>query len=1319
MQKKILKRLKEKHVPDARTHEGKSMGRIKDKAEEVGNELIPPFLLDAGINFAAGEDADIDASRSKYGSNIKIVLDKLGDSPEEAAALLKEIYDDPQMGFWEYQPIVAACFDKSLEKKNGLFEFRNALTAQELPMPAELQNVYWARMVEDCYTTGQYDLAIYMYDSAKASGNPVLRGMSYYAMKSYLELQDKDPENLGKAIDVVVDNIEQFEGTKWEEELWEKILPLYREHRARFDEHPNLAKIDVPKRIFKKALAENPGDIDAHLTFIYLLWPKKKEKRGKGRELFPLAEFKTALGAVDPESINAKAKRELTELHKEALNYLMASNRLKEASELMTELPWFDQDPELLGIYFKLLTHKAISTQGTVTTASALRVPGMDEEERDAVILEARQRHRMETHQNAHIGEVLATHLQDHGVIREKLNAVNSRKAFLSKELHELINDMGAVLSDNHLRSQIEANSNEEYPIRSQLLRSLGVSSMRFGVTERGIHVYLTTCVSETRKTNFVSELRFDKNFNLVEPDETMLMNAGDVNQRMAFLMLRAGAYQELLNICMDTEDTALDNIFYEDNPAFTEFTRRFESYGDAMSCPREDVLSLVEQNTATKELVEELLGGSYMEWAEAYEIDFMGLIERYKEEIDSKRDLDDPAYQYIMRVDPDSPLAYSAGAKTVTMFNSQKGAEILAEKGVSPDMIAKLGFPKTEKNNFVGYFEIMLEIDGEQKIISVVLDKNGNAVIFGIGEEDPLYKTLHCAVLEAFALKVVPEYRPFTRLFLGMTDEELAADSEVSDLERATTFTKRSPEIASQRVARTKRRAAASAVAGGEGRKRRRTPKTKLALLDETQGMFSRLELAERDISKWKLCFVVKGGEEKGRYVDVQGIFESINGANHVDIEILKMLYGKELSGLEKEAIIKKGGKQLYPTFDLPEELHNFLRKKLRVRLNKGGVLYRLPLEAKRTEKEGIIVEEREDGFYELRPLMESKGKKIRGRKPKNSRRIERDGKKYNEKKIPVEAKIKIGGKTYFLVVWKMSGRNRKFFDEDSTIKLNKESQEFLHAIIYDKKTGVIVQLTTAGPTAKQPNGEYLDLHSRAFANMSKKKAPPAAFLDARGAKKLRELVKEGKVVPEDLAVEFLEMVVHTGYRQGEFATLGVMLDTPGKIEKFIVTKMVNGVTGQPRNLKERLKEILSATSEEELPDDTEEVIDALGKGTETTTPVSDPAPVDDDDADDDEADFDADSDSDSEVDEPAPDDDEVDDDEVDDEEEPEADELDFEPDSKPAPKDEEEPDTSPRLEPKRPPPRRKASPPQSTTVLERGKTPDFFRQMMEDTDD
>lgn len=1138
--------------------------RIVATAKDAFSALIPPFCLEGFTgNDLKTENRPNDPNRSpadtqKVTRRAMSLLDVSGgimiaasEGVEQTIAVIKKARANPNVAFGDfYETLKNAlmCFADVPSEDRDFEGLLAALKREEIPVPQEILNVCTARVCERRFQKRDFEGVIACYEADCANPNAVLlRGSAYYAMKSYFELAVGDGANIGKGVAAICPLLPQFQGTEWEEEIWEcYVLPHYFEHRELLSGASSI-NTDVPLRVLNRQLSAAPDLLENHLKLLLFLTDRKKKK-------FPIKEY-NALMKISPTcSVDPAIEPLLSPLHRGAVAYLCTVGQFKEACELIAKIPDYKVDSYLVQKRFDLLIHASVRTAETIAEAESLAQECPDFiKNSEARLVEARAALSINTYRDSTYLSTFESLASNEELTRSIFGAESRKQVFLAREMHRVTDVYQGLLKDDFFAESLEASAGAEFEIKSEILHKCGVRTASFRVQKNKILINLTVCEDERRRVYNRVQFVMDKNFNLVSPSD--MYSFISLERRLYYLLFQAGLMEEIYNVCMEERNDDFDQAFANDNPNWTAFRSRFKNFAYSPDLfTEDDVRRVAEGNLDTAKILEEFMGRAQLSLLSSYNVEFDGLSDLYRGLIEEFRDLDDPEFCYRSRVDPSNPVSACRCAKFVAFYNSTEGAKILQQQGVPAEVVQRLGLPKAEKNNLVGYFEIVFFFPkyGEKKI-SLVLDEDGNAIIFGIDPSHPLYKTIQCAVLESLALKVVPELRPLSKIFT--TDEGKKVKPAALGLFKADkTLRFLSPLDEESSVASKKRAAICSAIVGQhEGPAA--GPHEKLEILEDVYRLFFQLELSDRDLSRWPLFN--RGSD--GVFHRVDGLFVTIESQNYVDLGILRTVCSLDAE-ISEESIKYDGSRQLVCVEALPKNVFEFLQKKIRVQTLRGRG-YNLPVEI---EKPPHRVECIEGEHYYLIPAGNKRGKTVM-----------RDGKLFRLKEVPPFERIAVNGETYLATSWQRSEENERAYDEFATVKIHFAPRRFLYSVLYDNSSGRIISTTSIGLAEKDDQGKYLDRRS-ALCQSIHGRGGMGAFVDPKLKKKL------SGVDMSNVREELVEIPVNVGYRQGRFPSLGMYLSSKERTRKLVIATILREMEGKlPADEYAALKEILKQSDD------------------------------------------------------------------------------------------------------------------------------------------
>ncbi|MCX5750330.1 MAG: hypothetical protein NT099_01460 [Candidatus Saganbacteria bacterium] len=122
-----------------------------------------------------------------------------------------------------------------------------------------------------------------------------------------------------------------------------------------------------------------------------------------------------------------------------------------------------------------------------------------------------------------------------------------------------------------------------------------------------------------------------------------------------------------------------------------------------------------------------------------------------------SDRAIDAPVLSFEVPV-PEDHLLFPV-VKKVTIYGPLRAKEVLAGKNIRPETVAEMGFKEdAPKSAFLGVYDLECVVDGQTRILTAILDPQGQKLsILGLpeGEEQKLLsKTLRRVVLERLAFR-------------------------------------------------------------------------------------------------------------------------------------------------------------------------------------------------------------------------------------------------------------------------------------------------------------------------------------------------------------------------------------------------------------------------------------------------------------------------------------------------------------------------------------------------------------------------------------
>ncbi|KKQ67834.1 MAG: hypothetical protein US89_C0013G0004 [Candidatus Peregrinibacteria bacterium GW2011_GWF2_38_29] len=1055
---------------------------------------------------------------------------------------LKVNHDNADSGIGKYVFFLTVYFDYFLihegfpaghAKFVGLYK---KLTEAGLFIPSEFQNACAARCIETSFLCGHYEepLEYLERDTAERDGAVVLRGAAYYGMKSCFKLAEKvdgvEKEKLiKKGLLIISKSLSQFVGTEWEDEIWRKyILPNYFDFVEVNGGNISGFKLAQPWKL----CGENRDDATEEVTC--------GNERGviilhimffSGKPLNPMAYddpyFIFLRGTINELLSDPKVGPVLLEVHKKAIVGLMNLGRYEDALEVVRSIPDFENDAYLLGKAFVVMSRPDVCSKlGLFDELSGLvaRHPELLENGGQERFEKLRAGLGMDNYIVCNAPGALFDYLPDY----EKIFGAGAEKhIFLARELESISSLYYDYLSGSDSGSDspnkyIEALSGlagQEFDVKSEILRKIGLRRISFSVNETGVCAELIFEVDAKKRQFRKIKMMFDRNFNIIQPAEDLSYIG--IDNRMYYLLFKSAMYEEIYSICENDFNGFTDEIFNTDSAKWFDFQRRFVQYEREFGVDGSESEALTRNNLEIISILQRYLGKSTIEGMPTRDIDHGNQIVSYKEAIDRYRDTEDPAYCYRSRIDPANVLSKEGFVSHIAFYNSDIGAKFLKAFGMSDDSIERLGMPKKEKNNFIGYVEVVFYFPGfGEKRLSCALDKNGDLLIFGIKPDYVLYKAIHAAVLEAFALKVAPEIRSISNFMFG--DERPDVDNHYyssipskTPVDAEATIAKRKRAYIAMRYVRSRERDFANSG-------------TRAGVLDDLMSLLGMAELCTAPIEDWPLhC---KGDE--GIYSRVFKLIYRKDDENYVDVDLLSGLRPDfDLSSLETVEI---KGKRCALIASLPEKIRDFVGEKIRIR-SLGGRTYNLPL----GQPVAYDNEVEFDGsnYYELVPASYKRGNIV-----------EKDGKLFRRKKLPPCHRIVIAGKEYFLVKHEMSDENLATYMKMVDRGLVREDIDFssrkcLYSILYDENTGKILGMTFVGLAGKGSDSEYVDPRCRLYSSRNKS-GSVGIFADAFLESDMKKRMPEVK-----FAETLIETDVNRGYRQGRYYKLARYLGS-GKLD-------------------------------------------------------------------------------------------------------------------------------------------------------------------------
>jgi hypothetical protein len=1151
----INRRLRKEKDPARRDADEQGLRLAKDMPahiEDAVNALIPPLVTrgysgnDVEVEHFPGDrqnaDTDLEDLRSRLVGKLRFTREAFETCAEgvtPSIELTKEAYADPGMrfgDFYEFLVTMFECFFNVPEHRD--FEgYLNVLEAEGIPVPQEVMNVCIARVCERQFKAGNFESVIEWYGKLlQMQDMSVLRGTAYYVMKSYMAL---GPMSIREGLEVIFGCIKQFQDTEWEEELWrDYILPNYEMCR---DLITNAGKVSlsVQEKLLREAVnkPDSPFALTHHLRLCGFL-------RGSAKQ-FPFDEYMAMLEVLAQDPNCPDLESLLPELHKGALAFLSSTNRFDEAIALIDRIPGADSDPFYITKKFNLLLNRATTNPSRIEAAEAMAEAHVDVlGDCEEKITNAKQACGVPTYfetSPVRFMEGLSARGKN---ILQVFGEDPVRQAFLTREMNRVNAIYKDLLVEIDVLESLNDFAGEEFEVKSDVLKKIGLKSFKFALRDSMIYVDLTFCIDENSQTHNEVQFVLDREFNLSSPSEYYSFLG--LERRLYYLLFQTGLIEEMFNICLGQESDELDNVFNESSREWHSFRSKMNGVFDCQNGLFEpnDIRSFAQANLETLELLEESIGKERLELVPHYDVEFVGMISLYKELIAAFRDLDDPDTVYKSRIDPLNPIA-DAGAKCLTFFNSDIAANKLRKRGVSEPVLAALGLPKTVRNNFSGYAELDFNflISGEgkhplaKKKLSLVLDENGDLIIFGIPASHPLYRAIHCAVLESFALKVVPELGPVSRTFLGGR-KKASTSHPILKGNRVLRFLssmgdKKVP------IARKKRKIICSMAMQGQ-EKAAQSLQDQLSVLQKVAAQFFDLELSNGDLRGLR----AHHKDEQGIYRGIDNLFVNWHGGNYINVAALQSVPGFSLN-IPDDIAVNVLGEKVVAVEDLPDDVSEFLRNQVLVKkMSVPPGAYRLPVSVKKPSHQ---IEEIDGEYWYLVPAGNKRG-----------RTIMRDEQLYRLKEAPPFEPLEIGGETYMVSSWQRSAGNRAAYDECSTINIDFEPKNGLYSILVDTKTGKPISTTYIGPAVRDDKGAYIDKSSAMAEVFQDRGQIVAPLLDPRLRKKLQG-------VDMDSVEEFLtESMSSVGFRQGHFPSMGRYLSSPHSLAKLAISGILDSLKAQ-----------------------------------------------------------------------------------------------------------------------------------------------------------